>query len=168
MHKKTIHVSRRTEKIPRTMVSHLEQIRQKWNYETSIRFSSCSLSQKLSSSWVRRGNCKTIFSSTIFWYGSFPQEVYGGIHLRPTMILRVDAHSATTQEKERLSSHVSAHEKHILMVSSISIVSSFLLLFWLSSEDRVRTIPLSTRQMNRFSKIKWSSRLSLESKGSVI
>ena len=34
------------QKIPRTMVSHLEQVRQKWAYETSIRFSTCCLSLK--------------------------------------------------------------------------------------------------------------------------
>ena len=33
-------------KIPRTMVSHLEQVRQKWAYATSTQFSSCCLSQK--------------------------------------------------------------------------------------------------------------------------
>ena len=40
--------SKRTEKIPRTMVSHFEQVRQKRAYETSIRFSSCCLYQKSS------------------------------------------------------------------------------------------------------------------------
>ena len=46
--------SRGKEKIPRTMVSHLEQVRQKWAYETSIRFSSCCLDQKSSTPRVRR------------------------------------------------------------------------------------------------------------------
>ena len=42
LHKKTIHTVslQRKEKIPRTMVSHHEQVRQKWAYVTSIWFSS--------------------------------------------------------------------------------------------------------------------------------
>ena len=40
--------SRGTEKIPRTLVSHLEQVRQKWAYETLIRLSSCCLYRKSS------------------------------------------------------------------------------------------------------------------------
>ena len=43
--KKTIHIV-----IPRTMISHLEQVRQKWADATSIRFSSCSHNQKPSPS----------------------------------------------------------------------------------------------------------------------
>ena len=46
--------SRGTEMIPRTLVSHLEQVRQKWACETSIRFSSCFLYQKSSTLRVRR------------------------------------------------------------------------------------------------------------------
>ena len=34
------------QKIPRTMISHLERVRQKWAYATATRFSSCCLSQK--------------------------------------------------------------------------------------------------------------------------
>ena len=41
-------------KILRTMVSHLEQIRQKWTYGTSIRFLSCCLCEKSSTLRVRR------------------------------------------------------------------------------------------------------------------
>ena len=48
--------SRGKEKIPKTIVSHLEQIRQKWAYETSIRFSSRCLYEKLSTPRVRRTN----------------------------------------------------------------------------------------------------------------
>ena len=54
--------SRRKEKIPRTMASHLEQIRQKWAYETSIRFSSCCLYQKSSTPRVRRTSWRADFS----------------------------------------------------------------------------------------------------------
>ena len=36
------------------MVSYLEQIRQKWAYETSIRFSSCCLYEKSSTARVKR------------------------------------------------------------------------------------------------------------------
>ena len=46
--------SRGKEKIPRTVVSHLEQIRQKWAYETSIRFSSCCLFETSCTPRVRR------------------------------------------------------------------------------------------------------------------
>ena len=49
--KKTIHI---VSQIPRTTVSYLEQIRQKWAYETSIRFSSCCLYEKSSTPRVRR------------------------------------------------------------------------------------------------------------------
>ena len=44
----------RITKIPRTMVSHLEQVMQKWASATSTRFSSCCLSQKPSPPRVRR------------------------------------------------------------------------------------------------------------------
>ena len=52
LHQKTIHIVslQRNSKIPRTLVSHLEKVRQKRDYATSTRFSSCSLSQKPSSS----------------------------------------------------------------------------------------------------------------------
>ena len=43
-------LSRGIQKISRTMASHLEQVRQERSYATSTRFSSCSLSQKPSSS----------------------------------------------------------------------------------------------------------------------
>ena len=45
--------SRGKEKTPRTMVSYLEQGKQKWAYETSIRFSSCCLSEKSSPPRIR-------------------------------------------------------------------------------------------------------------------
>ena len=47
--------SRGKEKIPTTMVSHLEQIRQKWAFEASIRFTPP----------VRRTSCRAYFSRTI-------------------------------------------------------------------------------------------------------
>ena len=53
------------EKIPRTMVSHLEQIWQKCAYETSIRFSSCCLYGKSSTPRVRRTSWTVYFSRKI-------------------------------------------------------------------------------------------------------
>ena len=53
------------QKIPRTMVSLFEDVRQKRAYATSTRFSSSSLSQKPSSPWVWRAGCRTKFSTAI-------------------------------------------------------------------------------------------------------
>ena len=70
--------SRGKEKIPRTTVSHLEQLRQKWAYETSTRFSSCCLSQKPSPPRVRRTNRRTHFSTTIQEMASFFKHIVVG------------------------------------------------------------------------------------------
>ena len=73
--------SRGKEKIPRTMVSHLEQIREKWAYEASIRFSSCCLYEKLSTPRVRRDKLKSLFLQNNTGYGIPFQTHRGGTSL---------------------------------------------------------------------------------------
>ena len=53
------------QKIPKTTVSHLEQVRQKWAYATSTRYWSCCLSQKPSPPRVKRASWRTHISTTI-------------------------------------------------------------------------------------------------------
>ena len=74
LHKKTIHIvtlqwKRKDDK--GQCVYYLEQVRQKWAYETSIWFSSCCLSQKPSPPRVRRKSWRAHFSKTIQEMTSF-------------------------------------------------------------------------------------------------
>ena len=73
--------SRGTEKTPRTMACHLEQDRQKWAYETSIRFSSSCLYQKSSTPLVRLKSWRAYFSTTIQEMASPLQAHRGGTSL---------------------------------------------------------------------------------------
>ena len=70
--------SRGKEKIPRTMVSYLEQSRQKWADETSIWFSSLCLDQKSSTPRNRRTSWRAYFSRTIQEMASFFKHIVVG------------------------------------------------------------------------------------------
>ena len=72
--------SRGKDKMPRTMVFHLERIRQKWAYEASIRFSSCCLYQKSSPPRVRRTSW-SLFLQNNTRYGIPLQAHRGGTSL---------------------------------------------------------------------------------------
>ena len=67
--------SRGKAKIPSTMVSHLEQIRQEWANETSIRFSSCCLFEKSSTPRVRRTNWRANFTRAIQYMASLFKHI---------------------------------------------------------------------------------------------
>ena len=82
--KTTSHIQslhRGIQKIPRTMVSHLEKVRQKCAYATLTRFSSCSLSQKPSSSWVRWSRLQNLFLLNSIGDDTLPQAIHGGTRL---------------------------------------------------------------------------------------
>ena len=66
-------------KIPRTMVSHPEHVRQKWACETSTRFSSCCVSQKPSPPRVRRKQNPFLHNNT--GDGILLQALRGGTRL---------------------------------------------------------------------------------------
>ena len=59
-------------KISKTVVSHTEQIGQECTDATSIRLSSCVLTQKPSPSWIRRRSCRTnyLHSNIRRWHSS--------------------------------------------------------------------------------------------------
>ena len=61
--KKTQHIVIRSSKL--AGLKNIEWVRQKRAYATSTRFLSCSLSQKLSSSWVWRRGCTTNFTTAV-------------------------------------------------------------------------------------------------------
>ena len=56
----------------------LNKSRKKWAYATSTRLSSCSLSQKPSSSWARWGNCRNQHLHSNIGDGTLPQAIPGG------------------------------------------------------------------------------------------
>ena len=66
LHKKTIHIisPQRKRKVQRTMVSHFEQVRQKWAHEASNRFSSRCLDEKSFTPRIRRTSWRASPSSS--------------------------------------------------------------------------------------------------------
>ena len=70
--------SRGKEKIPRTLVSYLEQSRQKWAYETSIWFSSRCLDEKSCTPRIRRTSWRAYPSRSIQHMASLFKHIVVG------------------------------------------------------------------------------------------
>ena len=67
-------------KTPRTIVPHLEQVRQKWVHATSTRFSSCALSKTVSTaSQASKSQNPLLHNNT--GDGILPQALHGGTSL---------------------------------------------------------------------------------------
>ena len=76
-------LQRGIQEIPRTVVSHIEQVGQKRSDATSIRLSSCSLNQKMVSIVYPSKKLQNPLLLNNIGDGTLPQAIHGGTGTRP-------------------------------------------------------------------------------------
>ena len=74
------------QKIPGTTVSYLEQIRQKWAYEISIRFTSCCLHERIEKTTSQANKLKSLFLQNNTENGIPLQAHHGGTRIGSELI----------------------------------------------------------------------------------